>query len=435
MLGFVATSWFIVAPWLSEPVLWWSASCLTISTACMLTAAHFFINGISTPSTRSLLWIFLACLGAFLALCFYDMWIPGFLLFFGIWVLLSFDSRLPLSDLFRRRTSVYAGAMAIPFVLWCGLVIFIGPRSGQELRLNLSPYQIPITLASLHLRIANWFISAAGGHSPDWLASWKLGIAAFASPTVLLLFISGFVLLVLISVFFAAKAGKDDEAVKSILRTSVQSCQNDLKFSADRAERRRSFEIFPLRTLFFAWMFFLASRLAIVLQGGTALSGRFNYGAGMAMALAAATLAGWAWHRWCKHSFGLRWLSTIGFIVSVGLMALATVGHAQHIALSSQAEAYTIRTLTQELAKRPEIRSILVVGTPVPDTAAPDAVLNYFSEGDGYWLSYILQKHFGPNLQAQVLRIDILRHKYPSADAVFVWSGKWPRARLIRSPL
>jgi hypothetical protein len=398
----------------------------------MLTAAHSFLNGISIPSTRSFLWILFACVGAFVALCFYDLWIPGFLLFFGIWVLLSFDPRLPLKDLFRRRSGVYVGGMAIPFILWCGLVFIIGPRSGQASRLDLSPYRIPISLASIHLRVANWL---AGAHGPDWFASWKLGIAAFAGPTVLLLFVSGFALLVLISVCFVAKAGKDNVVAKSPLGTSELSCQNDFEFPADRVGRRLSFEILPVRVLFFAWMMFLASRLAIVLQGGTALSTRLNYGAGMAMALAAATLAGWAWHRWCKHSFALSWLSTIGFIVSVGLMALASVGHAQRILLSSQAEAYTITMLTQELTEHPEIRSILVIGTPLPDTSAPDVELNYFFEEDGKWLSDILQRHFGSNLKAQVLRSDILRYKYPSADAVFVWSGKWPQAKLIRSPL
>jgi len=153
----------------------------------------------------------------------------------------------------------------------------------------------------------------------------------------------------------------------------------------------------------------------------------------MAVALAAAAVAGWAWHRWCKQSSLLRWLATTGFVVSVVLMALATAGHARHIALSSQAESYTITLLAQELAKHPEIRSILVVGTPVPDTTAPDAELNYFSEADGSWLRKVLQAYFGYHVDAWVIRSEQLRQKYPNADAVFVWSGEWPRARLVRS--
>jgi hypothetical protein len=185
---------------------------------------------------------------------------------------------------------------------------------------------------------------------------------------------------------------------------------------------------FPWRILFLAWLIFLASRLAIVLQGGTALESRLNYGAAAAVALAAAALARWAWHRWLEKSVVLRWLAIAGFVGSIALMSLAIAGRALHFALSSQAEAYTITTLAQEVAKHPTIRSIVIVGTPVPDIGE----LNYFD--DGYvgwrWLPTVLAR-LGYKGKAWVTRSK--DRPYPKADAVFVWSGTWPQARLVRS--
>src|SRR5262249_42391232 len=176
-----------------------------------------------------------------------------------------------------------------------------------------------------------------------------------------------------------------------------------------------------------AWMMFWASRLAIILQGGVAISSRLNYGAGMAVALLAAALARWAWHRWCSRALVLRWVATIGVVGSVALMALAIAGRARHNALSSQAENYTITTLARFLADQPEVRSITIVGTPVPE---PDmGELGYFSEPHGHWLAYVLAR-LGFEKQVRVVRGKDLDEKPGTMESVFVWSGNWPEARL-----
>ena len=72
--------------------------------------------------------------------------------------------------------------------------------------------------------------------------------------------------------------------------------------SSNARRRQGLLERFPWRILLFAWMMFLASRLALLLQVGFPLSGRLNYGAGVAVSLAAAALAGWAWHQSHRNS-------------------------------------------------------------------------------------------------------------------------------------
>jgi hypothetical protein len=436
ILTYVTTGWFIVSPWLSETVIWWSATTLTASTIFIFAGAHFFLSSISNRSNLGIISLALASVSVFAGLCVYDMWIPGFLLFFGIWIVRGWEFEKFKRSVYWRDTATHICVMAIPFVLWCMWVAIAGPRANGDspdfaARLNLTPYRIPISLVSLHLRVINWFVSAVGGQSPDWVASWKLGITALSAPAVLVTFVLGCGSLLLHQGCFTARIGN---AGATKLR---EWCQYNFDFPSKTidgcAPRSPLFEAFPWRILFFAWMMFLGSRLAMVLGGGIGVGGRFNYCAGMAVALAAAGVAGWAWHRWLKQSPALRWLASAGFGASVLLLALAAAGHARQIALSSQAEAYTIERLAQEIAEHPQLRSIIVVGTPVPDIQTPDVVLNYFAEDDGSWLNYVLHAYFGYDTRAHVVRSEQDKKEYPTPDASFVWAGEWPQARLTRA--
>ena len=201
MLVCVASAWFALAPWVSQPVLWWSSVIAMVSTIYLLMAAHFFLNSLSAgTATGRLSWIVMASVAVFLGLCFYDLWVAGFLLFAGLGFAFRLNTHDELQGTVRwRRRLFHVAAMAVPFVLWCGLVAIIGPRGEAIGRLGFSLERLPIVLASIHLRVANWFIG------PDWLALWKMGIDALASPLVAFAFVLGSGLLVLILAHFAAR--------------------------------------------------------------------------------------------------------------------------------------------------------------------------------------------------------------------------------------
>jgi hypothetical protein len=406
MVAFLASAWFAPAPWISQPVLWWSAICTILSTICLLTAAHFFLRSFSTRWSIVMAW-----LSTFAGLCFYDLWIAGFLLFVGIGLVVHQNANeLQRAAVWRRRV-LHIAAMAIPFLLWFGLVGIIGPRTGAEEKVAFSLERLPVVFASIHLRVANWFIG------PDWLALWRMGIDAWADPLSAFSFVVSFGLLILIFARFATKSNP----------SVAPNGTSDPLIANNQSRKELSSARFPWPVLFCAWMIFLASRLAIVLQGGTALHSRLNYGAATAVALAAAALASWTWHRWCKRSSLLRWSSVVGAIASIALMTLATSGRARHMALSSTAEAYTITMLDQELSKHPEIRSVTIIGTPVPDIGE----LGYFSEENGLWLRAVL-RNIGHAVDVRVIRHKDVGGTHSDSEVYFHWSGNWPGARIER---
>jgi hypothetical protein len=411
MLAFLACAWFSVAPWVSQPVLWWSSVGTIVSTICLLTAAHLFLNSFSVGTIRAFWWILTAWLATFLSLSFYDLWIAGFLLFAGIGFVVH-----PNADELRSgagwRRHLLIAVMVIPFVLWCGFVAIIGPLEGQAERLSFSWERVPIVLASIHLRVANWLIG------PDWPALWRMGIEALADPLEALVLVLGLGSLVFV---LARLAATPDQSIAASASIGPERPLHD----ANAQRQDPSPDRFPWHILLFAWMMFLASRLVIVLQGGLSLESRLNYGAGFAVALGAAALARWAWHRWCKQSSLLRWSAVGAAFVSIALMTLATAGRARHIALSSMGELYTIAFLDQELRDRPEIRSVTVIGTPVPDIGE----LSYFSEYNGFWLRFTLRR-LGHDIEARVVGTKALRENHSASEAYFRWSGNWPEARL-----
>src|SRR5579872_5438862 len=91
LLSVIATSWFALAPWIGEPELWWSAVCTTVSSILMLIAAHSFISSLVTKGAHSIAWSITSFVTIFLALCFYDLWIPGLFVFWGIWILRAIE--------------------------------------------------------------------------------------------------------------------------------------------------------------------------------------------------------------------------------------------------------------------------------------------------------------------------------------------------------
>jgi hypothetical protein len=426
MLAVLSAFLFILAPWVSQPVIWWSATCAIISTALILVAAHFYLSAISdriagesmfsqSLSGRRVFWLFVACLAAFLALCFYDLWIAGFLLFFGIWVV--HDSGKLTHPVHWKQAAADLSTIATPFILWCIWVLLIGPRSNDDSdfpsRLNLSLYRIPLTFLSSHLRVANWFASGGGADGPDWLALWKMGVEALSAPVELALFGLGGLLALLAIASFAY---------------GTAYVESDKRANPDTDRQDSCLEQFPWRILLFSWMLFLASRLALLLQGGISLSSRFNYGAGMAVSLGAAAVVGWTWHRWLKGSIILKSAAVVGFFISITLMALATAGRSRHIAFVSQAEALTISAVQKTVLDNPDLKTISIIGSPVPEIGE----MNYFAEGylHGFWLSVLLHR-LGFNHEVQVISQNSLQTQ-EAGNVLFVWSDRWPRATLVR---
>src|SRR5262249_31292587 len=79
------------------------------------------------------------------------------------------------------------------------------------------------------------------------------------------------------------------------------------------------------------------------------------------------------------------------------------------------------------LAQHPEIRTITIVGSPVPVPNMGE--LGYFSEDTGYWLPVVLRQ-LGFNVKAHVVAHLTAGEVPDSGNAVFQWSGDWPDARL-----
>jgi hypothetical protein len=391
----LSSAWFALAPWVSQPVLWWSAVCTMVSTFFILIAAHFFLTGFKELSLSHFAWLFMASLAAFIALCFYDLWVAGFLLFFGMVFSIALETDYSPWTALRRHAG-YLAVMAVPFLLWGVSVAIIG-LEGHPTGVLLTLDRLPIVLASIHLRVVNWFFG------PDWLTLWKMGLEALTSPVSGLPFALGAILIV---AAFATRATTPTHGVP------VENSIPSPPLIAQRTCKACPGCRFPWSALFFAWMIFLASRLALVSWGAVSLQSRFNYGAGMAVALAAAATARWAWYRWCESSCLLRSAATFLTCGSILLMTLATAGQARHMALMSQAEAYTLAFLHRASATQPQC-GITIVGAPVPNVGE---------------LKYGGGKPFRRKPNTEFLALS-------DCEVILRWSGMWPRAKLAPASL
>ena len=388
-LAFLASALFCVAPWISQPVIWWTSVNTIASTICMLTAAHFFLNSFYPAGpARRFGWIFLACMATFIGLLLYDLWLAGFLLFVGVALLAGKGWRERIFSLCL---------VAVPFLIWLGLVAALGPRGSSADRVGITVERVFVVFTTIHLRVANWLVG------PDWGSLWRMGVEALADPLEAISFFLGVGLLIIVLVRIAG----GDRAGPGI-----------------ESQRLHPSDNFPWDVLLFSWLMFLAARLVIILQGGVSLNSRLNYGAAMAVALGGAALAQWAWRRWCYPYQLTRWLAIFIAGTSIVAMTLANVGRSRHMAHSSSAERYTIEFLDRRLKEDPNVRSVTVLGTPVPDIGE----INYFSEYDGMWLQYVL-KSLGNDQRVQVIRADSLPASR-SSDLTLIWSGAWPEARL-----
>lgn len=415
MLTFLACGLFVLAPWVTEPVLWWTGLSTTAATACMLLSANLYLASLSARSATRPWFVLLSSFALFMSLCWYDLWLAGFLLFFGIALIFP----KPLTDWKSAdlwyRLAIRLAPIAFTFAFWFALVLLLGLRAPQYATPSTFSWaRVPIVLASIHLRVANWLVG------PDWLGLWKIGVDALTKPVDALVAILGLgsLALMLVQMAINPRGGALTDASASRPPGAMLEKLPSPVFSTAQ---------FPWPALLLAWMMFLASRLVFLLQAGMDLHTRHSYGAGLAVALAAAALGTWSWYRWCEPYATRRWLAVIAIALVLMLMTLTTAGRARQISLSSQAEAYTIHEINQVLIEHPEVHSLTVVGTPVPDIGE----LNYFAEYDGMWLNAVLHD-LGHRQEVRVIRVLDAHPAQTGADVYFYWSGQWPDARLAQ---
>ena len=348
-----ATATFLVVPWVSQPVYWWSSVCTVVSTIFIMIAAHAYVAW--SRKEGPWLWACLICI--FVALLFYELWLGSFVLFFGLeFYLRSIDRQLQPSSWSRRAGDALRRSWPalIPYAVW--MILFLALHRPEAHQPTFSLVRVPIVFLSIHLRAIHWLLDT------PWRSALVDGFRVLASLT-------GGVLLVALAVICCADRSARAKTSESAL------------------------ELAP--ALWLAWSVFLAARLVFILQGGVATHTRHSYGAAMGVAIAFAALLRWAQNRWPAARV-CRILS----LCAGGALAVCTVASAGigvHYRETSAAEEKTCRQLIPKLPSLPGGSTIVVAGDPTGTRGE----LAYFSEEDGAWLERILRAQ-RPDISAVV---------------------------------
>lgn len=346
-----AAAGFLVVPWVSQPVYWWSAVCTIVSTIFILLAAHAYLSW-SRDGGR---WLW-ACLGSiFVALLFYELWLGSFVLFFGLEFYLRSTAASPAGASWggkARHALRRSWPALLPYALWmAGFLAFHRAATHQP---TLSVLRVPVVFLSIHLRAVHWLIDTpwrtALVHGLEALVAWG-GIAMAAA-----------------------------------LAITLHACRR----------HRRQPGSAPAATpnlaaaLLLAWSAFLAARLVFILQGGIATHTRHNYGAAIGVAIAGAAILRWIQERWPAGG-AVRWCAG----VALAICAVTSSGLGHHYRATSAAEEATCRQLLPILPALPPEATLLVVGDPTGTRGE----LGYFAEENGIWLERRLRA-YRPDISA-----------------------------------
>ncbi|MEA3212631.1 MAG: hypothetical protein QOE70_5688 [Chthoniobacter sp.] len=343
-----AAAGFLVVPWVSQPVYWWSSVCTIVSTIFIMVAAHAYLAW-SRDGGR---WLW-ACLGCiFVALLFYELWLGSFVLFYGLELYLRSTGSHTAKDSWGRiawHALRRSWPVLIPYALW--MVAFLAFHRAATHQPTFSLLRVPVVFLSIHLRAIHWLIDT------PWGSALVHGLAAIVS-------VGGI-------------------AVVAALAITLRACRNQ-RPQLDSA--RASIPNLPA-TLLLAWSTFLAARLVFILQGGIATHTRHNYGAAMAVAIAGAALLRWMEDR-CSAG-GARRAVRWGAGAGLAICAVSSAGIGVHYRATSAAEEATCRQLVPVLPALPPDCMVLVVGDPTGTRGE----LGYFSEENGIWLERRLQAY------------------------------------------
>lgn len=335
----LACAFFVLAPWNSQPVIWWSAVCTSVSTVMLLLAAHAYLGWRTAMSAnRRSIALILVIVLSLLALLFYELWLGGFLLFWSLEYLLRSEGRVSADNTWVWRCAI----ALLPFVLFA-LAYMLTISEGAPHQPQLDWARVPIVFMSIQLRVYHWITDI------PWGLSWQeSGAALLNLGSVALLLVGGTL------VFLGARTrGKTHTPTLQILPT-----------------------------LLFAWVMFLAGRLIFIAQGGIALHTRHNYGASLAVAVGIGALYVWLTTRFpaCHRP------AQVLVCLVLALLALTTAGISAETAANSRAEQTTYAIARDALS--PNTKAVVVVGTPRPRRTE----LAYFSENSGAWLAHRLNK-------------------------------------------
>jgi hypothetical protein len=353
---------FIVAPWATQPVVWWSAVNTNTSTIAMLIAGLFVIRW--AESSR-LLYLFMVWFFALFSMFLYDLWLAGYIFLLGTFVYFSLEKKtLNFTNLFSARILKGVLYLLLPFVLWATLYVLTFPPNAPNVHHPVFEiHRLPVLLVSVHLRIVHWFTDT------PWLNGLEHGISTLQEPIALLcLSITGFLLY--------------------LIKTRSSS------FSNDATTETLPETPFLLKGILLAWSVFLGSRLIIILKGGVALHSRLSYGAAIAAGVLVCVVVNYLLqtrHRYLRPVL-------IGLTLTLTLMAITTAGLAYHSASTARAEKYTWERLSKELKVSDADRQIVITGDPTGTRGE----LPYFEEYNGGWLEFLLQQSLGTHFDVFV---------------------------------
>jgi hypothetical protein len=353
----LATAGFGVAPWISQPVFWWSAVCTIVSTIFVLLAVHAYVSWRRSDNSRFL--PLFACLGfAFTSLLLYELWLAGFVLFWTVEAYLQRIER-PMESNSWPRSIVTAikksWPVLAPYAVWA--VLFWLTYHGSVHQPNVSLKRIAIVFFSIHLRAYHWFTDT------PWITGLRDGVKSLAT-------MPG-------TVTIAALL-----AIVAWLKMSRESASSQVASGSGYEDSPvvSSAGIRMAEALFLAWGVFLASRLVFILQGGMATHTRHNYGAAFGAAMAGVALLTWLQSRQRKRSIR-KVLEISGATIVLG-WAITTAGIGSQYRRTAVAEEETYQLLADTLPRLPPSASLVVVGGPTFTRGE----MPYFSESSGIWL-------------------------------------------------
>ena len=232
-----------------------------------------------------------AILLVFVSLLFYELWLTGFVLFWGPELFLLRQTKAlviqgQVRAWFRDAVASLRGAwlMLLPYALRAAWFTF--GYNGMLHRPRLDIARIPRVFASIHVHFLQVIVEL------PWRSAVTIGWAIVGA------------VLVVVSLLLA---------ILLLARWTMSRKADETRSLFEPSGDPRLFD-----SLFLAWCIFLASRLVVVLQGGVALHTRHSYGASLDLSLAAAVLltalAGRLPSTWMRGLIGATAIATICFL-------------------------------------------------------------------------------------------------------------------------
>jgi hypothetical protein len=353
----LATAGFGVAPWISQPVFWWSAVCTIVSSILVLLAVHAYVSWRRGNSRRPL--PLLACLVfAFTSLLLYELWLAGFVLFWTVEAYLQRIERPTESNSWPRSILLavrHSWPVLTPYFVWA--VIFRLTYHGSIHQPHVSLVRIPLVLFSIHLRVYHWLADT------PWVTGLRNGMEALATKQGII------TLAALLATIVWFKISHEPASSRVVSDPSCDSAPVVFSGGVPLAE-----------TLFLAWGIFLASRLVFVLQGGIATHTRHNYGAAIGAAIAGVAVLIWLQTLQPKRT-ARNVLEMLAAVILLGF-AITTAGIGFQYRSTAAAEEETYQLLAGALPRLPRAATLIVISGPTFGRGE----MPYFGESNGIWL-------------------------------------------------